>query len=79
MVENAKIQFDLLPAAVRDKFQNDPAQLFDFVMDAGNRDEAIKLGLIAKPDEKPLTLAELNAHLNERDEKKQAAAAAQTS
>lgn len=38
--------FFSLPAEIRDRFKNDPAQLLDFVQDEANRDEAIKLGLI---------------------------------
>ena len=45
--------FMALPAAVRERFNNDPAELVDFVSDVNNRSEAIDLGLIpppAKPD-----------------------------
>lgn len=35
-----------LPAAVRKRFDNDPAHLLTFLQDEKNRDEAIKLGLI---------------------------------
>jgi len=35
-----------LPSAVRKRFNHDPGQLIDFVMDSNNRQEAIELGLI---------------------------------
>jgi len=45
--------FMQLPANVRERFHNDPAELVDFVSDLNNRSEAIELGLVpppAKPD-----------------------------
>lgn len=41
--------FDALPARVRKRFNNDPAELLDFLGDEKNREEAIFLGLIEKP------------------------------
>ena len=38
--------FDALPANVRTRFQNDPGQFVEFMMDDKNRDEAVKLGLL---------------------------------
>lgn len=38
--------FMALPAQVRQRFNNDPARLVEFVSDADNRDEARKLGLL---------------------------------
>lgn len=52
-VLKAQDAFASLPSAVRDRFGNDPAALIDWLRDTGNRDEAIKLGLIDKPVEKP--------------------------
>jgi len=49
----AKKAFGDLPALVRNKFANDPAQLLDFVRDENNREEAIELGLIPKPEPPP--------------------------
>lgn len=81
MVENAQEQFMTLPAAVRDRFRNDPASLFDFILDDGNRDEAIKLGLIPKPKpvEKALTAQDIAAAVREGMQPKQADKSAQTS
>lgn len=59
MVEHAHEQFMTLPAAVRDKFANDPAAIMDFVMDEGNREEAIKLGLLVKPAPAPLSAKDI--------------------
>lgn len=45
----AQEQFASLPAKIRARFQNDPQQFHDFFDDPGNLDEAVKLGLVAKP------------------------------
>ncbi len=44
----AKNMFDLLPADIRKRFENDPGKLLEFMEDPLNRDEAIKLGMIKK-------------------------------
>ena len=41
-----------LPPHIRERFQNDPAQLVDFCSDVSNRSEAMELGLI--PPSAPL-------------------------
>ena len=38
-----------LPAHLRARFENDPAQLIDFLGDENNRSEAEKLGLLEVP------------------------------
>lgn len=53
MVKSAYSMFENLPAHVRKRFANDPANLIDFINDSQNTDEAIKLGLAIKP-EKPI-------------------------
>lgn len=45
-VLHAKESFESLPGEIRKRFRNDPSELLDFMSDPGNRDEAIKLGLI---------------------------------
>lgn len=45
--------FMQLPSDVREFFQNDPAQLLDFVHTPANREKAIELGLI--PTKEPAT------------------------
>lgn len=42
-----------LPAAIRKRFDNDPAHLLSFLQDEKNRDEAIRLGLIDPPAPEP--------------------------
>lgn len=49
LVRSSSELFASLPSKVRDRFSNDPAQLFAFVGNAANRDEAVKLGLIPAP------------------------------
>jgi len=45
-IAGAYSQFNKLPAKIRHRFRNDPAQFLQFFEKAENRDEAIKLGLI---------------------------------
>ena len=42
----AEDEFMALPANIRARFDNDPAQLINFLDDESNKDEAIKLGLV---------------------------------
>jgi len=44
-VIKAQEAFDTLPSDVRKKFQNNPAELLEFLGDPNNDEEAIKLGL----------------------------------
>lgn len=45
----ANESFMMLPAALRERFENDPGQLMDFIADEANTAEAIELGILAKP------------------------------
>lgn len=49
---DANVMFDSLPAAVREKFANDPAGFLAFVEDPSNHDEMAELGLLSptRPD-----------------------------
>jgi len=50
----AEDEFMSLPAQIRARFENDPAQLIEFLNNPENKDEAIKLGLVEnKPAEMP--------------------------
>lgn len=49
MVHAAHEAFFALPAALRERFDNDPAKIIEFCNNSENREEAIKLGLIASP------------------------------
>lgn len=55
--QNAVIEyqryFDSLPAETKDYFANNPANLLDFINDPNNREEAIKLGILKKPEVAP--------------------------
>ncbi|AXH75140.1 MAG: internal scaffolding protein [Microviridae sp.] len=55
-VRNAEAQFMELPAALRARFQNDPAELINFVADEKNRAEAQEIGLIPQDLETAPTL-----------------------
>lgn len=58
-VRAAEDGFAALPAAVRERFGNNPGALLDFIGDDANYDEAVKLGLIpAKPVSDPIVKVE---------------------
>jgi len=42
----AESEFDALPAKIRAKFANEPANLIEFLNDPKNKNEAIELGLV---------------------------------
>lgn len=50
-VQYAKEAFMSLPSRIRNRFNNDPVELIDFLADSKNKDEAIQLGLIESPEE----------------------------
>jgi len=49
----AEDEFMSLPATLRARFDNDPAQLIEFLDNQENKDEAIKLGLVNPSVELP--------------------------
>ena len=49
-VVEANEMFEALPASIRKRFNNNPADLIEFVMDSNNRAEAEFLGLIDKEE-----------------------------
>ena len=49
----AEDEFMRLPAQTRARFNNDPAQLIDFLDKEENKNEAVKLGLVKQPEELP--------------------------
>lgn len=46
-IRAAQESFDAMPADVRSRFHNDPAQFVDFCSNQANRQEAEKLGLVS--------------------------------
>lgn len=50
-VHAAEDAFAALPADLRTRFGNNPVNLVEFLQDDNNREEAVKLGLIAKKEE----------------------------
>lgn len=50
-VVQAEQMFMALPAELRDRFGNDPAQMLKFLDDPENKDEAIRLGIVNAPPE----------------------------
>lgn len=54
IIQEAKQEFMSLPAKIRARFNNDPNELIKFIEDPDNKDEAIRLGFIEKPKEKPV-------------------------
>jgi phage internal scaffolding protein len=49
----AEDEFMRLPADLRARFENDPAQLIEFLNNSENKNEAIKLGLVENTEELP--------------------------
>jgi len=49
----AEDEFMRLPADLRARFENDPAQLIQFLENPENLNEAVKLGLVNEPQELP--------------------------
>ena len=62
-VLDANNAFAALPAQIRNRFQNDPAQLLAFLQDPKNHAEGVELGLFEKP--KPPAPAPIKNELNE--------------
>ena len=48
-IVEAQSAFDQLPAKLRARFSNDPAEFVEFCTNEENRDEAIRLGLVQAP------------------------------
>lgn len=53
-VNYAHEQFAELPSDIRERFNNNPVRLVDFVNNEKNRDEAIRIGLIKPPNSQNL-------------------------
>lgn len=71
----AQEAFMALPAKTRDRFANDPAKLIEFMADQNNYDEGVKLGLVAKREEKQTLIEqqrEPNAKNNDGEQKQNA-------
>ena len=52
LVRRSQESFLELPAHIRERFANDPALVMKFLDDPSNREEAINLGIVAKPVER---------------------------
>lgn len=50
IAHDAREKFAALPAKLRARFNNQASQLWDFVNDPENADEAVRLGLLARPE-----------------------------
>lgn len=57
IIAQANSMFADLPAHLRTRFENDPAQFLDFVADEKNRPEALELGLLKQPAPEPVVEA----------------------
>lgn len=55
-VQKAWDDFMELPASVREKFDNNPTKLIDFLNDEKNRDEAVALGIVNEKAGEPATI-----------------------
>lgn len=50
VVAGAKSMFQGLPASIRARFENDPGEFLAFMDNPANVNEAVELGLLAKPE-----------------------------
>lgn len=50
LVKQAQESFASLPSAIRNRFHGNPAEFLAFVADPANQEEAIKLGIVKKPE-----------------------------
>lgn len=57
IVIDAQARFDDLPSSIRKRFNNDPQEFLAFVSSESNRDEAVALGLIEKPDSPAVSIS----------------------
>lgn len=55
-IREADEEFMSMPPELRARFDNDPGKLIAFLEDGGNREEAVKLGLVKAPDPVPQPL-----------------------
>lgn len=62
LIAEAGEQFDSLPAAIRARFNNRPHELMDFLDQESNREEAVKLGLVAAPPAPPVVPVVIPPH-----------------
>lgn len=73
-VARAQSDFNELPSKIRNRFNNDPQQLMDFLNDTKNDEEALKLGLITKtletPDPALSELKEISKTLKQNNKQK---------
>jgi len=54
-VQDANKLFMTFPAEIRERFENDPVKMVEFLSDQKNLDEAIKLGFVdARPEIEPV-------------------------
>lgn len=53
VAREAQHHFMDLPAKLRERFQNDPAKLWEFVNDRDNHDECVRLGLLKREEAPP--------------------------
>lgn len=49
IVVDARERFQQLPATIRDRFNNDPGRLLEFIQNPDNREEGIRLGILQAP------------------------------
>ena len=57
-VNDAYEQFYQLPSRIRERFDNSPVKLLEFLRDSENYDEAVKLGLVKPRETEPVAVPE---------------------
>ena len=67
IVVTAQDNFMRLPADLRKRFDNDPAQMLEFLQDESNYEEAVKLGLLARKADEGLQTSGTDSASNVSD------------
>lgn len=70
LLRQAEHEFMQLPLKIRNRFENNPQKLMDFLNNPENRDEAIALKLIESPKADPAPDLDLKGSLTPKDAEK---------
>lgn len=68
-IHQANDDFMSLPSEIRNRFENDPGKLLDFINDPDNSKEAVKLGLLQGPAEPEIAAPAESEKPPEQEEK----------
>lgn len=64
IIAQANQAFDLLPAHLRKRFENDPGKMLEFLDDDSNREEAEKIGLVISKTDVSKPIIDISSQSN---------------